>query len=263
MGKNILKNFVCIIFFSFLFISFSNAQLKIQAPKCNIKSGIYKETKAVTFLCKDKNCRIYYTLDGSEPSENSLLFNDPFILDKSALIKAAAFKGGKRSGILTVDFALLKNIESVNFISAPSKKYPAKDMQSILDGKPASDNLKDGSWFGFEGEDFEIVISFEKKCTVSSAEITCMQDINSGIFLPEQIEVYVSPDNKTFFKSGLIEKKDLTGNENKAVAEFICSSRTAVAKSVKIICRNLKLCPAGHKDEGKKAWLFISKISVK
>jgi hexosaminidase len=44
---------------------------------------------------------IHYTLDGSEPDINSPLYADPVDVKKGAVLKAAAFRNGKRTGRVT------------------------------------------------------------------------------------------------------------------------------------------------------------------
>lgn len=49
---------------------------------------------------------IRYTIDGSEPRENSLLYSKPFALDHSALIRAKTFEQGKLASNTTSDSAI-------------------------------------------------------------------------------------------------------------------------------------------------------------
>ncbi len=49
------------------------------------------DTTRVTLQCRTQNARIRYTLDGSDPSANSLLYTDPVSIDRTATLKARAF----------------------------------------------------------------------------------------------------------------------------------------------------------------------------
>ena len=46
----------------------------------------------VKLECKTKGSKIYYTIDGSEPNENSSLYTAPFKLDKTTDLKFVAYK---------------------------------------------------------------------------------------------------------------------------------------------------------------------------
>lgn len=56
------------------------------------------ETAWVSLSCATVGAKIHFTLDGSEPSENSLRYHDPFPLTKSTLIQAKAFQTGLHAG---------------------------------------------------------------------------------------------------------------------------------------------------------------------
>lgn len=51
-----------------------------------------------------ENQAVRYTLDGSEPSEKSLLYKGNLIIDKSLTLKAASFSGKDRSPVVKADF---------------------------------------------------------------------------------------------------------------------------------------------------------------
>ena len=55
---------------------------------------LFDDVAKVEMSSRTPGARIHYTLDGSEPCENSTLYEGPFDLDKSAPIRAKAFKDG-------------------------------------------------------------------------------------------------------------------------------------------------------------------------
>ncbi len=62
------------------------------------KPVILKPEKAlVTMETLNRNAKIYYTIDGSIPTEKSTLYSTPFYLSEYSLIKARAFQKGKKS----------------------------------------------------------------------------------------------------------------------------------------------------------------------
>lgn len=54
--------------------------------------------KVVTMTIDAPDSQIYYTLDGSEPTTSSILYDKPFVVNKSQVVAAAAFRNGKRIG---------------------------------------------------------------------------------------------------------------------------------------------------------------------
>ena len=53
----------------------------------------YKD-ETITLSCTEPSAKIYYTLDGTEPSESSTLYKSPFKLDHNATVKAIAIGEG-------------------------------------------------------------------------------------------------------------------------------------------------------------------------
>ena len=55
---------------------------------------LFKKPIQVTIITRVEGAKIYYTLDGPEPSEASTPFTKPFTLSKTTRIKARVFKNG-------------------------------------------------------------------------------------------------------------------------------------------------------------------------
>lgn len=53
----------------------------------------------ITMSCDDNSAKIYYTLDGSNPSTNSILYSNKINYPKNTTIKAIAIKDGEQSEI--------------------------------------------------------------------------------------------------------------------------------------------------------------------
>jgi hexosaminidase len=238
-------------------------QSKLTKPECNIKSGFYLRDKKVTLVSKEKKAKIYFTLDGSEPSEKSNLYDSAFVLNKTAVLKAITMLNKKKSNVLIVEFTRIENIKSIVLKNQPSDKYPVDNIYCLFDKKNGSGSYDDGKWFGFEGADFEAVITFENAVPISRVNINCMQETNSWIFFPKLLEYYVSPDGNNFIKAGIVDEASLKCKEDTEIRSFEIPTRTAVVKAIKIVAKNIGVCPDGHPGAGGKAWIFIDEISFK
>lgn len=63
---------------------------------------LHKDTafsKVVTITVDAPDAEIRYTLDGSEPNKESQLYELPFVINRSQLVTAAAFRNGKQIGV--------------------------------------------------------------------------------------------------------------------------------------------------------------------
>ncbi|MEZ5106407.1 MAG: chitobiase/beta-hexosaminidase C-terminal domain-containing protein [Draconibacterium sp.] len=59
-----------------------------------IQSGdtLFEKSTIIALSCDEENAEIYYTLDGSEPTNQSRLYTKPFHVSESCLMKINAFK---------------------------------------------------------------------------------------------------------------------------------------------------------------------------
>ncbi len=58
---------------------------------------VYTSTQEVEITCATPGAEIYYTLDGSAPTKDSLKYENPVIVSKTTIIKAIAVKDGMRA----------------------------------------------------------------------------------------------------------------------------------------------------------------------
>jgi len=80
---------------------FSDPAGPVAAPVFSHPSGYYWESFFLTITCSNPNANIYYTLDGSAPNEQSILYTLPFVINKSTKISAIGIKNGKAVGKVT------------------------------------------------------------------------------------------------------------------------------------------------------------------
>ena len=63
-------------------------------PTFSPVAGTYMSEQNVTISCETANAAIYYTLDGSDPTENSTLYSAPITVSETTTIKAIAVVSG-------------------------------------------------------------------------------------------------------------------------------------------------------------------------
>ena len=68
------------------------------------------DAQEVTITCGTADAKIYYTLDGTEPSATSTEYTAPFTVNAAATVKAIAIKGSDLSAVATANITILKKI---------------------------------------------------------------------------------------------------------------------------------------------------------
>ena len=70
------------------------APVQVSTPTSSIPTGTYKDTQLVTLKSNTENDKIYYTLDGTEPTTDSTLYEGSFKVKDTTTIKAIAVYSG-------------------------------------------------------------------------------------------------------------------------------------------------------------------------
>lgn len=72
----------------------------------NYESGEVDKGIVIRLGTDTLNAKIYYTLDGNDPTDKSILFGVPIVINEYTKIKAIALKDGKYSGISTFEYLI-------------------------------------------------------------------------------------------------------------------------------------------------------------
>lgn len=76
--------------------------LKAKQPEVSLKSGKYTTEQEVTLSTKTAGAKLYYTTDGTEPTaENGTLYEGPFKLSKTCILRVVAVCEGMENSTVT------------------------------------------------------------------------------------------------------------------------------------------------------------------
>ena len=168
----------------------------------NVNIHIDSDTKwqeLVVHMTTAGDAEIRYTLDGSQPTASSALYTGAIHLQKSAKIRAAAFRNGKSSSVTAQDVTFNKATACpVKLLQPTHKNYTYNGGATLTDGLIGDKGFGTGRWLGFSGNDLEAVIDLKKPTEVSSVSLNTCVDKGSWIFDARNIEVSLSTDGVNF-----------------------------------------------------------------
>lgn len=96
-----------------------------QVPKIDFSDILFLDNREVRLSPTEPGAKIHYTLDGSEPTEESTLYNNPITIVKPTVLKTRSFVDDIYPGYtVTVQFKKIEMLEAVNVSGlVPGVKY--------------------------------------------------------------------------------------------------------------------------------------------
>lgn len=233
----------------------------------NVNIHIDTDTKwreIVVHMTTVGDAEIRYTLDGSQPTASSTLYTGAIHLQKSAKIRAAAFRNGKKSNVSSQDVVFNKATACpVKLLQPTHKNYTYNGGATLTDGLVGDKGFGTGRWLGFSGNDLEAVIDLKKPTDVSSVSLNTCVDKGSWIFDARNIEVSVSNDGINFTTVASHSLPALEKNSADGINTYNLEFSQTSARYIKVHATSEHNIPDWHSGKGKPAFLFVDEISVK
>ena len=113
---------------------------------------------SVTLSCATEGASIYYTTDGSVPTDSGTLYTAPVVLDATTTIKARAYATGKGpSGIVSATYTFKRPVPKPSAFKKSVEITLATDaLAGVATGVPALVRLDESAIDGFDYGDFTL-----------------------------------------------------------------------------------------------------------
>lgn len=187
---------------------------------------------------------IRYTLDGTEPTEISPLYTEPFVVTDSIILKARLFEGSQPLGTvktLRTDYhkAIGKSIsyapEGDYYRDRP--EYMAGGQTGLIDGLRGGKSYTDGRWQGFCPNGLDVVIDLGDVTEVSRIMANFMQMKTPLVYLPVKVEVFASVDGEDFTLLGTDTIKEEDEAKDATFADFGWTGAPVPARYVRFVAQ--------------------------
>ena len=186
----------------------SNAQVRIKTIKINYISekeeiavptfspagGTYSEAQTVTISCATEGATIYYTLDGTEPDDDSDVYELPITIEETTTIKAIAVKGEESSGIASATYTIEQQVP-VKPATLPFEFDGGKADIERTDGltqNALGTDYKSSPKLKFDTTDDWLLLQFDERPGILTF------DIQGNSFSGGTFTVQTSEDGETF-----------------------------------------------------------------
>ncbi|HBV14895.1 family 20 glycosylhydrolase [Chryseobacterium carnipullorum] len=203
---------------------------------------------------------IRYTTDGTEPSLDSQVYQNPVRVKKSMTVKSAYFEDGKlKSAVSSQEFTVSKTTgKKITLEQQPSENYSFGGAFTLVDGIIGNTRQLGKTWLGFQGKDVVATIDLGQKTGFSEVYFNTLENKGSWIHLAKSAQVFVSDDGRNFKMIKEIGTQEIQDSKGKITLNV----GNQTSKYIKLIIENAGIIPAGNPGADSKAWLFVDEIGV-
>lgn len=100
---------------------YSATTSSVATPTFSVQTGKYTKAQNVTIDCVTPGASIYYTIDESEPSEHSTLYNGAINISSTTTLKAIAIIDGESSAVATATYTFPTEVADIAAYNALEK----------------------------------------------------------------------------------------------------------------------------------------------
>lgn len=236
----------------------SNGVLSL--PYFEADSYTFKDHLKVSIKKLQAKGRLLYRLMNGDSSKWQD-YRAPLTLTKTTAIETKIIINNIESQVVLAHFYKMKPGRSITLKSDFANQYAAGGKTALIDQLKGANNFRTGYWQGYEGKDIEAIVDLGKVELVKQISIGLLQDINSWIWFPKQVDFYVSDNGKTFKKIKQINNDFSIHQEGSYTKPFGFKTHIKT-RYVKIIAKNSGPCPVWHVGAGGKSWLFADEITI-
>ena len=260
------KVFLPFLTFLFFYNCCAQKAFQLAPPMLKYHSIFFKTSEMVSMQFAQRGTKIFFTLNGKEPTQNDSYYNKPILIQKTlTTLKAKVFGNGFLPSE-TVAVTFIKDGLKIKSVEAtgPNEKYPGNGPQTLFDNEGGMASNQSKNFMGYQTDSVVINVSLEKKQKITSVLLDFLRDYGSRVFLPQSMRVYYFDDIKNEFR--LLAEKEIVADSSQqssaTVFELLNANKKALSDKIKIVLKPLSSIPAWQSGKGQHGWMFIDEIKI-
>ena len=209
--------------------------------------------------------KLYYTLDGTEPTRKSHLYKKPFEINQSCVLKVKAFKKGLEESFEVQKTFQRCHILTTTFVTNPVKRYGKDADIALMDGVKGVPGDYYNGWLGFQGDDMEATIELSEPLDIKTLKIGVCVEPNDWVVWPKSAWVSFSSDGEAYSDWKMVEFP-MYERPDKMLGQGRVELRARVnavdVKYLKVKIENQRTLPEWHPYAGESSWIMVDEITV-
>ncbi len=240
-----------------------NAENKVFIKPANKVAGNQRMVSLRTIF---NNKKIYYTLDGTEPTLGANIYTNPFSIEHSSIIRACVMENGRPSEnsqeFILVDKAIGKLYRLNSNYNTYNTAYSGGGDSALVDGLFGSSNYADGHWQGYQGQNLNVILDMKKKMKIKDVSIRFLQNSFSWILMPKEVKILFSDDGIHFHTVKVIDNMIDPKVDGTIIHKFKSEFDNAETRYIQVIGVSPGRLPKWHHAAGRQAYIFADEVIV-
>lgn len=205
---------------------------------------------------------IYYTLDGSEPTDKSTRYTAPIEIRTGCTLQAIALRDNIEVRPYTRLFTANKALaHPIVLNTQPRDNYLYGAPQTLVDGFESDFTYSNGDWTGWFGDPMVVTIDMQG-ASYSSVRLGTLVQKGMDIFAPLALKASVSEDGEHFTEAGSLDIPMETAADPDGLKSYTVTFPETSARYLRVEAQTVGEIPAWHGAHGKKGYLFVDEIVV-
>lgn len=219
----------------------------------------------ITITSKEPKSEIRYTLDGSTPTESSLLYTKPFTIQNSTVVRARVFKRGESPSFVATRQFVFDYIVSCTFAHKPNTPYNKNYARALYDGESGDVNDLSHGWLGFSGHEMQADLELGKSITIDGVVLRFAHVPDAWVFAPAEVWVSVSSDGQNYSRPQpatiLYDAASEAMNTTQLQVINVPLHQRDV-RYVRVVAKPIPHIPVWHRAKGLNPWLMLDEIII-
>ena len=126
----------------------------VASPQFSVMSDTYQDVQFVELICPTEGAEIYFTLDGSTPTQDSFLYDgNPIVISSTTVLKAVAYLDNNASDVAEAQYVFGGTADVISaIINSLSDIFGGKGTITVS----GTDNPSDVDVFSIDGSQINI-----------------------------------------------------------------------------------------------------------
>lgn len=226
----------------------------------NIQHTVTSEEGAlqVQLACIRPDVEIRYTLDGSEPTAKSLLYQNSISVKSAQTVKSATFAQGEQMGQTLVLPLGWNKATAKPFLKGSSNE------KLLTNGVRGSLKQSDFEWCSWtESDSVSFTVDLLKEEKLQTLTLGCLTNNGMAIHKPAEIQVWVSSDDRDYRK---VNELRFTPEEVFRAGSYkddcFLPLGNVEARYVRVLARGAGICPSDNVRTGAEARVLFDEVII-